>query len=283
MPKSFREMRKDLGERLLKAGVAPRHVRRYLRELADHLADLRAEEERAGRNPAEAESAALLRLGGIDDLFKAMAGQRQMQSWSARAPWAMFGGLQCVFGGRLFCGALFFVVGVENVSAVERNSFCQNLRSERPVFCRGPVALFHGAGTGGMGDWIGCGAAEIETRVAGNGGCRGGIARCGGSGTREPARGRKRTGEYAFCFGKQCADSRTCNFFSCGGAVPSLESAREVFFGGVDFWCEIPCQGRDRRSLADRSVRAACSIPQVHFRALIRATRSRAFCRACFT
>jgi hypothetical protein len=109
MPQSFLEMHKNLGDRLLKAGVAPRHVRRYLRELADHLADLRAEEERAGRNPAEAESAALLRLGGIDDLFKAMAEQRQLQSWSARAPWAMFGLAPVVFLASAYFVALFIL------------------------------------------------------------------------------------------------------------------------------------------------------------------------------
>ena len=87
MAKSFHELR----ERLLRAGVAPRHVRRYLTELADHLADLRAEEERAGRSRADAESAALLRLGGVDDLSKAMIEQRQFQSWCVRAPWAIFG------------------------------------------------------------------------------------------------------------------------------------------------------------------------------------------------
>jgi hypothetical protein len=87
MPKSFDELR----ERLLRAGIAPRHVRRYVTELADHLADMRAEEERAGRSRAEAEYAALIRLGGIDDLAKAMIERPQLQSWCARAPWATFG------------------------------------------------------------------------------------------------------------------------------------------------------------------------------------------------
>ena len=81
----------ELRERLLRAGVAPRHVRRYLTELSDHLADLRTEEERAGRSRADAESAAFVRLGGIDDLAKAMIEQRQFRSWSVRAPWAVFG------------------------------------------------------------------------------------------------------------------------------------------------------------------------------------------------
>ena len=100
MPKQFHELR----ERLLNAGVAPRHVQRYLKELADHLADLRAEEVRAGRGRAEAESAALDRLGSIDDLSKAMIEQRQFQSWCARAPWAAFG-----LAPLLFLAAAYFI------------------------------------------------------------------------------------------------------------------------------------------------------------------------------
>jgi hypothetical protein len=87
MAKPFSELR----ERLLRAGVAPRHVRRYLTELADHWADLTAEEERAGRSRADAESAALARLGRMDDLARAMIEQRRFQSWCVRAPWAVFG------------------------------------------------------------------------------------------------------------------------------------------------------------------------------------------------
>jgi hypothetical protein len=103
MAKRFHELR----ERLLRAGVAPRHVRRYLTELADHLADLRAEEERTGRSRVDAESAALLRLGGMDDLAKAMIEQRQFQSWCVRAPWAMFGLGPVFLLGLVWCAALF--------------------------------------------------------------------------------------------------------------------------------------------------------------------------------
>jgi hypothetical protein len=81
----------DLRERLLRAGLAPRHVRRYLAELSEHLVDLTAEEQRAGRSDVDAQAAALLRIGGIEDLARAMIEQRQFQSWSAGAPWAMFG------------------------------------------------------------------------------------------------------------------------------------------------------------------------------------------------
>jgi hypothetical protein len=105
MAQPFHELR----ERLLRAGVAPRHVRRYLNELADHLADLTAEEERAGLPRADAESAALLRLGGIDDLAKAMTDQRQFQSWSSRAPWAAFGLTPLVLLAAVWLVALFLL------------------------------------------------------------------------------------------------------------------------------------------------------------------------------
>lgn len=85
MPNPFPELR----ERLLRGGVAPRLVRRYLTELTEHFADLTAEEERAGRCRKDAEAAALLRLGSNDDLAKAMLSQPRLRAWSVRAPWAV--------------------------------------------------------------------------------------------------------------------------------------------------------------------------------------------------
>lgn len=81
----------ELRERLLRAGVAPRHVRRYLAELNEHLSDLIAEETSAGRNPDDAQAAALSRLGATDQLASAMISRREFQSWSAKTPWAVFG------------------------------------------------------------------------------------------------------------------------------------------------------------------------------------------------
>lgn len=90
-PEPRNVLRNELRERLLRAGVAPRHVRRYLAELSDHLADLSREEERAGRTRTDAETAALARLGSIDDLANAMISQRRLHSFTARAPWAILG------------------------------------------------------------------------------------------------------------------------------------------------------------------------------------------------
>jgi hypothetical protein len=89
MAKPYNELR-ILRERLLRAGVAPRHVRRYLAELTDHLADLRQEEASAGLSRSEAEAAALQRLGTLDDLAGAMIAQHRLYAWSARVPWAIF-------------------------------------------------------------------------------------------------------------------------------------------------------------------------------------------------
>jgi hypothetical protein len=89
MPQPFPELF-QLRERLLRAGIAPRHVRRYLAELSDHLADLTTEEQRRGLPPADARSAALARLGTTDTLAHAMIAQPRLHSLSARAPWAVF-------------------------------------------------------------------------------------------------------------------------------------------------------------------------------------------------
>jgi len=105
MVKPFNELRK----RLLRAGVAPRHVRRYLAELDDHLADLRAEEVRAGLSREEAVAAAIVRLGTLDELTNAMIGQLRLRSWTARAPWAIFG-LAPLFVLALTRLAAFFIL-----------------------------------------------------------------------------------------------------------------------------------------------------------------------------
>jgi hypothetical protein len=105
MAKPFHELR----ERLLRAGVAPRHVQRYLNELTDHLADLRTEEQRAGRSPADAESAALNRLGVMDELARAMIERGDVQAWSVRAPWATFGLAPIILLAAAYFIALFIL------------------------------------------------------------------------------------------------------------------------------------------------------------------------------
>lgn len=80
-----------LSERLLRAGIAPRHVRRYTRELNDHFDDLVREEIDGGASRALAETRAQSRLGSEDNLAAAMLARPELRSFMARFPWAVFG------------------------------------------------------------------------------------------------------------------------------------------------------------------------------------------------
>jgi hypothetical protein len=80
-----------LRETLLEGGIAPRHVRRYLAELCEHLDDLTAEQRAAGFDDENAAIRARARLGDDAELAQAMLAQKCFHSLAARAPWAVFG------------------------------------------------------------------------------------------------------------------------------------------------------------------------------------------------
>src|SRR5258706_314220 len=79
-----------VAEALLKGGIAPRHVRRYVRELDEHLDDLMAHQRAAGYNGEDTASTAGARLGSDTELAHAMLDQPGMRSWPARLPWLVF-------------------------------------------------------------------------------------------------------------------------------------------------------------------------------------------------
>jgi hypothetical protein len=80
----------DVRECLLRAGVAPRHVRRYVAELGDHFEDLVGEEISRGMARGAAERNAGARLGSDEDLARGMLDRPELRSLSARYPWAVF-------------------------------------------------------------------------------------------------------------------------------------------------------------------------------------------------
>src|SRR3954468_11843921 len=80
-----------LGEKLLREGVAPRHVRAYVAELREHLADLTEQECAAGLAPPEALHRARVALGDDDILAAAMLSRPGIRSLTARAPWLVLG------------------------------------------------------------------------------------------------------------------------------------------------------------------------------------------------
>ncbi len=80
-----------LRERLLVAGVAPRHVRRYLRELSEHHEDARQAELARGLDAAAADAAAWARLGSEESLAQSMLARPELRSKGARFPALVFG------------------------------------------------------------------------------------------------------------------------------------------------------------------------------------------------
>ncbi len=86
-PHSFESVR----EGLLRAGIAPRHVRRYVVELREHMADLIQRERASGLDAREAEAKARVILGSDAQLTQAMLDRSPPRSWAAKAPWAVFG------------------------------------------------------------------------------------------------------------------------------------------------------------------------------------------------
>jgi hypothetical protein len=82
---------RNVRERLLREGVAPRHVKRYVMELRDHLADLVDRECNAGLTRPAAEAKAGTILGTESQLVQAMLDRGAPRSVAARAPWLAFG------------------------------------------------------------------------------------------------------------------------------------------------------------------------------------------------
>lgn len=78
-------------DKLLRGGIAPRQVKRYLRELGEHLADITQAQAAAGHDAPTAAARARAALGCDADLAEAMLKQRNFRSISARFPWLVFG------------------------------------------------------------------------------------------------------------------------------------------------------------------------------------------------
>lgn len=82
MPDRLDALREDL----LRAGLAPRHVERYLAELSDHRADIAEHLHEAGLAPQAARAEAERRLGAHDTLLLPMLADRRFRSPAARWP-----------------------------------------------------------------------------------------------------------------------------------------------------------------------------------------------------
>jgi hypothetical protein len=75
---------------LLRAGIPPGHVNRYVRELREHLSDLIERERAKGLSTGDAEAKARALLGTDSQLVQAMVDREPPRSLAAKAPWAAF-------------------------------------------------------------------------------------------------------------------------------------------------------------------------------------------------
>jgi len=75
-----------LESRLLRAGVAPRHVRRTVTELREHLDDLVDAELATGCDLENAEESAMRELGSLESVVIAMRARPELLSWARRYP-----------------------------------------------------------------------------------------------------------------------------------------------------------------------------------------------------
>ncbi len=101
-----------LGERLLRAGISPRHVRRYLRELMDHYDDAIQEELGKGADRAAAEESAAKRLGEADHLVESALARPELLSWSRRWPWAVYIVAPLLLYPAAFVATILVMVGL---------------------------------------------------------------------------------------------------------------------------------------------------------------------------
>lgn len=81
----------NVHEQLLRSGIAPRHARRYVTELHEHLTDLEARERASGLDAVQASKRARVLLGSDAQLTDAMIDRGAPRSLAAKAPWAVFG------------------------------------------------------------------------------------------------------------------------------------------------------------------------------------------------
>jgi hypothetical protein len=107
-----------LREQLLRAGVAPKHVRRTVAELEAHRQDIIAELRARGVPAAQAEIDARARLGSDETLAASVLARPELRSWARKRPWVAFTIMPVVsFLAVMALWAFLFIMLVETLKS----------------------------------------------------------------------------------------------------------------------------------------------------------------------
>jgi hypothetical protein len=109
-------------QRLRDAGVAPRHIRRTVAELDDHLEDLEYALRQRGVADDDARRQAFRQLGDLRDIAAAVAVRRELQCWYRR--WPRAASLIYPLAWVAVLPLVPVVAGVQRAPSVARWSAC---------------------------------------------------------------------------------------------------------------------------------------------------------------
>lgn len=111
--------------RLLRSGVAPRHVGRAISELRDHIEDLESEAVESGLLQEAATVQASERIGAIDSITKQYLIRPELKCWIYRHPRTARVVLPIAF--IMLLPAIPIFAGVENAPVIGRWCVCSLL------------------------------------------------------------------------------------------------------------------------------------------------------------
>jgi hypothetical protein len=107
---------------LREAGVAPRHIRRTVGEVQDHIQDLKQLLQQRGLSAKHADQMAAQQLGDLRMIAMELGRRRDLQRWYVR--WPLAACLVYPIACLVVLPAVPVVAGVQNAASIARWAVC---------------------------------------------------------------------------------------------------------------------------------------------------------------